>query len=162
MRPSDSGMREKASALRAALRGLVRGLGLLDRDGACCGGVTLAQCHALGEIADSGGLSLMELSRRLGLHKSTVSRTVDPLVEMGLVAQERDPLDRRRYVLSLTAKGVEVERRISATVELRCLRILEALDPASHDKVLSGVEELLMGLRKALEKEEGECDCVDL
>ncbi|MCX7829312.1 MAG: MarR family transcriptional regulator [Thermanaerothrix sp.] len=162
MNPDDSDVRRKAAALRMALKGLVRCLGLLDRDGACCGGVTLAQCHVLGEIADSGGLSLVELSRRLGLHKSTVSRTVDPLVRMGLVVQERDPVDRKRYVLSLTPKGEEVEGRISAVMELRCIRILEALDPASHDKVVSGVEELLVGLRKALEKEEGECDCVDL
>jgi DNA-binding MarR family transcriptional regulator len=45
------------------------------------------------------------LAARLGLDKSTVSRTVDELVRMGLVSRVTDPSDRRYSLLSMTPAG---------------------------------------------------------
>ena len=47
------------------------------KEESCCRGVTLAQCHTILEIEELGQATTVELSKRLGLDKSTLSRTID-------------------------------------------------------------------------------------
>jgi DNA-binding MarR family transcriptional regulator len=46
------------------------------------------------------------LCRDLGLHRSTVSKMLTRLEEMGWVHRERDAVDRRRFNIELTEKGL--------------------------------------------------------
>jgi DNA-binding MarR family transcriptional regulator len=99
-------MNPTVPAFRAALRRIERSIGFQTKDGATCCGVTLAQCHALIEIGAGPGLSVKELSARLGLDKSTLSRTVETLVKDGLADRAPDPSDRRAVAVRLTKKGL--------------------------------------------------------
>ncbi len=47
-------------------------------------GISLAQCHTLLEIEKSHEISISELANTLSLDKSTVSRTVDGLVNINM------------------------------------------------------------------------------
>jgi DNA-binding MarR family transcriptional regulator len=58
-------------------------------------GLTAPQVTALRILVKSGGLSLKELSARMGLAHSTVSGIVDRLEKRELVARQVDPDDRR-------------------------------------------------------------------
>ena len=61
-----------------------RKLGVLeDGEMACCG-ISMAQCHALVEIGRAGSISLVELAKLLDLDNSTMSRTVNNLVNSKL------------------------------------------------------------------------------
>ncbi|MBN2350222.1 MAG: MarR family transcriptional regulator [Bacteroidales bacterium] len=71
----------------------------------CCKGVTLAQCHTLLEIENKKTISVTELACCQSLDKSTISRTVDGLVNSGLVKREIPLENRRMALLSLTEKG---------------------------------------------------------
>lgn len=71
----------------------------------CCKGVTLAQCHVLLEIEELGETTTLDLSNSMKLDKSTMSRTVDSLVNNGLVNRISSHGDRRYKILSLTKKG---------------------------------------------------------
>ena len=53
-------------------------------------------------------LSQQELSVRLGLDPTIVVGLVDELEGRGLVTRERDPEDRRRHRLGITAKGRKI------------------------------------------------------
>jgi DNA-binding MarR family transcriptional regulator len=53
-------------------------------------------------------LSQQELSRRLGIDPTLVVGIVDVLEERELLARQRDPDDRRRYAVTLTAAGRKV------------------------------------------------------
>jgi hypothetical protein len=64
---------------RAKLREIERAVWIQTRSEALCCGVTMAQCHAILEIGDAGELNLKDLSARLGLDTSTLSRTVESL-----------------------------------------------------------------------------------
>ena len=86
--------------LRVLEREVVR---QLATDTSCCD-VTLSQCHALLELAASD-LSLTGLAAALDLDTSTVSRTVDGLVRVGLVERSEDSTDRRLIRLTLTPAG---------------------------------------------------------
>ena len=68
-----------------------------DLDGAAYGLLSL--------LADLGPLRASDLVTRLGLDKSTVSRQVSSLVDLGLVVREADPADGRAQVLSPSAEG---------------------------------------------------------
>jgi DNA-binding MarR family transcriptional regulator len=86
--------------LRVLEREVVR---QLEADTGCCG-VTLAQCHALLELAATE-LSLTGLAAALDLDASTMSRTVDGLVRAGMVDRAEDASDRRSLRLALTPAG---------------------------------------------------------
>jgi DNA-binding MarR family transcriptional regulator len=68
-----------------------------DLDGAAYGLLALLQ--------DAGPLRASDLVARLGLDKSTVSRQVSSLVDLGMVTREPDPDDGRAQVLTTSAEG---------------------------------------------------------
>jgi DNA-binding MarR family transcriptional regulator len=68
-----------------------------DLDGAAYGLLALLQ--------DTGPLRASDLVARLGLDKSTVSRQLAKLVDLGLVERVADPDDGRAQVLSPSAEG---------------------------------------------------------
>ena len=90
---------------RKHLRRFERLLSAQLKDNTCCNGVTMSQCHTLLEIEEAGQANLIYLANSLGLDKSNLSRTVDGLVNIGLVIRVPDPSDRRFNVLTLTEQG---------------------------------------------------------
>ena len=78
-----------------------------DTQMACCN-ITMTQCHALVEIGRVGSISLIELSEALGLENSTISRTVNHLVNAGMVNREADTTNRRYIIISLTEDGQQI------------------------------------------------------
>jgi DNA-binding MarR family transcriptional regulator len=122
-------MDPKAADLREALRRLFRRMGFLERDEARCCSMSLSRCQVLVEIGRSGKLSLVELSARMGLEKSTVSRLVDGLVEDGLAERKESPEDRRYLLIGLSARGeklwLEIEDRMGAFVAQAWSRVPE-------------------------------------
>ncbi|WP_094607317.1 hypothetical protein SPSIL_038910 [Sporomusa silvacetica DSM 10669] len=104
--------------LRESLRTLVRKLGVLDRGEASCCGITLSQSYSIVEIGRAGIISVNLLTEILGVDKSTVSRSVDKLVNNGILVRDTDPEDRRSVTLRLSDKGQavfeEVEKRSTA------------------------------------------------
>jgi DNA-binding MarR family transcriptional regulator len=75
-----------------------------DLDGAAYGLLALLQ--------DAGPLRASTLVTRLGLDKSTVSRQVASLVDLGLVDRAPDPVDGRAQVLTPSAEGAARLARI--------------------------------------------------
>ncbi len=56
-------------------------------------------------VGATAGLSQQELSTRLGIDPTLIVGLIDNLEGRGLMERNRDPEDRRRNVLSLTAAG---------------------------------------------------------
>ena len=63
------------------------------------------QFHILGLLHDHGGLAQGELVREMGVAPSILVTLLNPLEAAGLVVRDRDPADRRRHVVTLTAAG---------------------------------------------------------
>jgi DNA-binding MarR family transcriptional regulator len=91
--------------------------------------LTATQRVALIEIADAGPLRLNDVAARIGTSAPTASRTVDVLDDLGFVARETDPADRRAVRIELTRAG----RRL---VDERKARAAAAFEPAV--RALSG------------------------
>ena len=133
---------------RQALRILEREISLrLALEQSCCG-VTLAQCHVLLELEMNNGSQLNELSARTGLDKSTLSRTVDSLVQAGFVDRTIPEHNRRSVQLTLTEKGRLETDSINAECDTYYGRVLESVPLGER----SGIIESVMNVGRAFEK----------
>ncbi len=102
--------------LREIVRILVRNLGLLERSGACCSGVTLTQCHAIVEIGRAKEITLNALAESLNVDKSTISRTIDNLVILDYVTRETHPENRRCIKIGLSNNGQTIFEKIEQSM----------------------------------------------
>ena len=80
----------------------------MQNNASCCNGISLAQCHTLLEIEKSNEISISELASSLSLDKSTVSRTVDGLVNINMVDRIIPDDNRRKAILNLTDNGKQI------------------------------------------------------
>ncbi len=127
------------SLLREELRRLQRALGWQVKNDASCCGVTVAQCHVVLELGQRGELSLVALADALGLDTSTLSRTVENMVQEGLVERRNDPRDRRFILLTLTSRGRAVKEEIDYTYNNYFSGVLEHIPKGKHTQVLESV-----------------------
>ncbi|WP_100011856.1 MarR family winged helix-turn-helix transcriptional regulator [Lentibacillus sediminis] len=70
-------------------------------------GVTLVQLQIMKIISEETDMSLLDLSGKMHINKSTVSSTVDRLVKAEYIRRERSREDRRAIVLNVTELGKE-------------------------------------------------------
>ncbi|WP_104526247.1 MarR family winged helix-turn-helix transcriptional regulator [Blastococcus atacamensis] len=115
-----------------------------DLDGAAYGLLALLQ--------DAGPLRASDLVARLGLDKSTVSRQVSSLVELGLVDRAADPDDGRAQVLTPSREGAT---RLSRIRDARRARWEDDLSGWATDDVAT-LAGLLGRLNRLGEVREGE------
>lgn len=71
-------------------------------------GLTLSQWQVLATLSRLAKATMGEVAAFCATDRTTLTRTVDRMVEDDLVKRDRDVVDRRQVHLSLTAKGLEV------------------------------------------------------
>jgi DNA-binding MarR family transcriptional regulator len=97
--------KQQIEKFRKILRQIQKELMELFKSDARCCGISLAQCHALLELGISGRTTISILADELALDKSTLSRTIDGLVQQGLVLRNINEGDRRFMSVELSARG---------------------------------------------------------
>lgn len=82
---------------------------ILGRDG-----YPIAQAHfpILAALDADGPLGVVAIARRVGMSQPGVTRSVEGLVELGVVALEPDPNDRRGRIVHLTKAGHALVQRM--------------------------------------------------
>lgn len=133
----------KPQLLREQVRIMERKLGVLADSEMCCCGMTMAQCHALVEIGRAVNISLIDLSVLLNLDNSTMSRTVNNLVNKGMAERALDPNDRRYVTIRLTENGQRAFEEIEANMNLYFERIFQSIPADKHDQILESMQLLL-------------------
>ena len=136
------------SLLRENARLLIRRLGLLERDNAGCCCITMPQCHVLVEVGRHKTLSVNDLAQLLNLDKSSVSKTVDKLVNSGLLQRESSPEDRRYVVLTLSPEGHLAYEDIESRMEAHFTKILQAIPAEKHTQVIESLDLFTRALKK--------------
>ncbi|MFC9687730.1 MarR family winged helix-turn-helix transcriptional regulator [Kribbella sp. NPDC056951] len=94
-------------------------------------GLTLWEYAALAELTDQGAVAQHVLAAGLGIDASDMVRLMDELIGKKLVSRDRDPEDRRRYRIDLTAKGrraMATARAVIQEVEQVTLQPLSAVE----------------------------------
>ena len=137
MSPTDS------HALQASVSAFVRGFGLLDRERTPCGlDLHVSEAHLVGDLSGEGPLGQKQISERLRLSKSTVSRMVSQLTDRGWVQREPDVADGRAVLVSLTDAGRNVADRLGRARARRFDDLLAAVPDDRRAVVIEGVRHL--------------------
>lgn len=112
------------------------------------------QFHLLGLLHDHGALAQRELGPRMEVDASILVTMLNPLEADGLIARKRDPGDRRRHLVILTATG---EKRLVAAARAQQQaedELFTGLDDGQREQL--GV--LLVALRDSLASDPpGDC-----
>jgi DNA-binding MarR family transcriptional regulator len=132
------------------LRALVNDLGRSTRSIEKRTGLTNAQLHVLrmldSAVRDGRSPSIGDIARQTFTRPSTASAVVSRLIEGGLVRRERDRSDRRRMVVSLTARGRSRLARAPVATAERVLDVFGDLAPREMLTVRQGLAILVRAL----------------
>nr|MDA3851816.1 MarR family transcriptional regulator [Spirochaetaceae bacterium] len=71
-------------------------------------GLGYGQIPILMGLSNIEGISQDELAREISIDRTTLNRTIRPLIKEGFVQSQPNPQDRRANVVNLTAKGREM------------------------------------------------------
>ncbi len=93
-------------------------------------------------VGRNPGMTVAELLATLQITKQSLSRVLGQLVRTGYVAQAKGTRDRRQRLLSLTDKGLELERRLSGLQRALVASVYEAAGP----EAVAGFEQVMLGL----------------
>lgn len=140
----------QARQLQQGIRALVRRFSLAERSDMSCCGMTVAQAATLQALAD-GALRLGELSKRLGITASTLTRNVARLEDRGFLCRIIDPDDGRAQRVALTATGRQATVEVGLQEIEFARSVLECLPPGSVTSTLDGFNQLLSAVRRATE-----------
>ena len=144
--------KDVVSNMRSVLRKLEREISSqLKYELKCCG-VTLAQCHLLLEVGHQKSTNTAELSQILKLDKSTLSRTVDPLVDKGFISREVNPENRRYLTLKLTEEGKKESKKIDSMCKDFYSFLFSNIPEEKHETVLEGISLLATAFELSKEK----------
>ncbi|MFB3896616.1 MAG: MarR family winged helix-turn-helix transcriptional regulator [bacterium] len=133
---------------RSVLRVLERELGFQTDLGSQCCGVSLAQCHILMEFAEKKETSIKELSETFGVDKSSLSRTVDKMVALGLLNRVENKNDRRYLSLSLTKKGNQMADNINRTCSDYYAELFKNIPEDKHSAIIDSLSLLAEAMNK--------------
>lgn len=106
-------------------------------------GLTIPQWRVVAVLARSPGLSAAGVAERTAMDKVAVSRAVAGLARSGRVRRMLAASDRRRSVLTLTARGRAVYRQIvplALAYERRLLGELSPAEQAQFDRLLGRLQ----------------------
>lgn len=130
---------QESNTLRELIRILIRRLGILEKSDASCCGFSLTQCHAIVEIGRKGKINLNDLADLLGVDKSTMSRTINNLVDSDLAVRELDYNDRRYVVIQLTETGKRLFKNTETNMQQYFFNVLQRIQESKREQVLESL-----------------------
>jgi DNA-binding MarR family transcriptional regulator len=104
------------------------------------------EAHILTYLDEAGDSTVADVHRAFAHKRSTLTSLLDRLEERALIVRKSDARDRRTFVISLTAEGRRVARRMTAHLEAFEARILKrasAGDVKAFLRVLDAVDAAL-------------------
>ncbi len=97
------------------------------------------QASILDHLDEVDGTSLFTLANHLGVTASTMSLSIQRLVDAGYVRRERDQKDARRVQIRLTRAGVRIKQQQSVLDPALVEALLERLSPVDRVAALRGL-----------------------
>jgi len=131
------------------LQKTVRGFQMFEKEQIRVHGFTHSQCYILLEIFKHGSLTINEISAKMKLEASTITRIMDNLVRDHLLIRQRSTLDKRIVEAILTEQGHAAAARLDASIKLYYRKVISNLPRGHVREIMSAVEALLRALEKA-------------
>jgi DNA-binding MarR family transcriptional regulator len=149
--------KDKIREFRKALRRFDRLNELLNSS--CCSGVTMAQCHVLLEIEENSEITTNQLADNLKLDKSTLSRTIDKLVNAGLVDRKINSNDRRYTFLFLTKAGQTKCKEINDVNDTTYNQIFNTISTEKPEEIVTHFKFLVEAMNNYIRNTSNKNNC---
>ena len=107
-------------------------------------GLTLSQWQVLATLRRVGRATMGEVAAFCATDRTTLTRTVDRMVDDGLLQRDRDLVDRRQVHLDLTGKGLEVFQRAHIDVTRFNDRVTGVLDAVEVERMQPMIRQVLV------------------
>jgi len=101
--------------------------------------LTLTQLRVLHFLQRYPRASLSEVADYLDVTRSTMSATIERLVQRGLVNRAEDPQERRRVILTLTAAGLQQLQQVSDATRTKVADALAHLSEPQLRQIIQGL-----------------------
>jgi len=128
---------------------LVRVFQLFERDQIKVNGFTTSQCYTILELYKNNQLSMNDLSDKMNLNNSTMTRILDNLVRDKYIKREKSEEDRRIVIVSLTDSGIEVAEKLNGVLTEYYRKIIANIPEGEVENILNSVGILLNAFDKA-------------
>jgi len=114
-------------------------------------GFTHSQCYILLELFKHGPLTIKEISGKMNLEISTITRIMDNLVRDQLILRHRSIFDKRIVEAILTEQGKEAAQKLQKGITSYYQNVISNLPRGHVREVMNSVELLLLALENANE-----------
>ncbi len=107
-------------------------------------GLSQGEAHILALLATAAPATIADLHRGLAHKRSTLTSILDRLAERGFITRDVGAEDRRTFVITPTAKGLRMARRVHrhlTVLEQAVGRRVTAADVKGFQKVVSAIED---------------------
>lgn len=131
------------------LQKTVRTFQILEREQIKLHGFTSSQCYILLEIYKHQTLSINEISEKMHLEISTITRIMNNLVRDELIFRKKSIYDKRVVEAVLTEKGKERALQLQKIIENYYKNVISNLPRGHVREVMDAVELLVTALEKA-------------
>lgn len=128
---------EKISTFRKSLRRLEREFALGLKDNPRTGGLSLVQCHTIINLGIVGETTIGEMAKFMCVDKSTLSRTVDGLVNLAMLHRFPHPTDRRYTLIKLSDAGLITCEKLNEANNDYFKRVFSEIPAEHHDDVMT-------------------------
>ena len=135
------------------LRRTVRTCQLFERQQIKTHGFTSSQCHLLLEILKAETMTINEISSKMNLEISTITRIMDNLVRDGFVVRTRSPQDKRIVEASLTKTGRQAAVKLRESIYSYYQNIISFLPRGHVREVMAAAQLLLTAVEQAGNKD---------
>ena len=102
-------------------------------------GLTQSQALCICSIPFEG-LSQSELSKKLSIDLSTLSRNLDRLIDKNIIKKKISGIDKRSYRINLTAKGNELQKKINSVIFIQlkeCFQSISIEESNQFEEILN-------------------------
>ena len=105
-------------------------------------GISVNHWRIMSVIGFFGPLSASELGERTSLDPDKITRCIDTMVDRGYMVRKSDENDRRKVVLSLSAKGRRVHDRLELAASALEVEFLSVLTLHEQKALLAALDKL--------------------
>jgi DNA-binding MarR family transcriptional regulator len=101
--------------------------------------VTVPQFRVLVVLSTSGPMRMGDLAERIGIHPSTLTRTVERLRQGGWITRAEVPDNRREVKVDLSERGIDLVATVTERRRASLHDILARVSPETRDVIRAGM-----------------------
>lgn len=128
---------------------LVHVIQIFERDEIKPHGFTTTQCYVLLTLKKENNLTMNDLSLKMNLEKSTMTRILNILQRDGYVKRIKDDEDKRIVIATLTEEGRVAAEKMEKSIKDYYMKIVENLPNGRVEEVLSSVSCLINAFKNS-------------